>query len=54
MIEALTLLHEYDYKEIPEAERSKMMALKEAYTDRKHPEHSKAVKALHELLNHEG
>ena len=53
VLEALTLLHEDDYKEIPESERSKMKALREAYIDSKHPQHTRAVKALHELLNQE-
>ncbi|MBI5174862.1 MAG: hypothetical protein HY986_18390 [Candidatus Melainabacteria bacterium] len=53
VLEALTLLHEDDYKEIPEAEKSKMKALREAYTDSNHPQHTKAVKALHQLLNQE-
>ncbi len=53
VLEALTLLHEDDYKEIPESERTRVKALREAYIDSKHPQHTKAVKALHELLNQE-
>lgn len=51
IIEAFDLLHADNYSEIPEGERVRLQALRDAYNDKKHANHAKALKELHELLS---
>ena len=51
VIEAFDLLHADNYSEIPEGERVRLQALRDAYNDAKHANHAKALKELHELLS---